>query len=421
MGSRTGALFKATGTVTKVLAVMVVALVVGAVTVLLVNGGTKSGVAYFASVKNVYPKDRVRIQGVDVGEITAIEPQGDSVKVSFTYDSKYDLPADVKGAIISPTLVATRFLQLAPAYTGGPALADGGVIPEDRTASPLEFDDLKKELGNISSALGPEGIDKDGALKRFADTVAANAAGGQGARFNEMVRQASAAVQTLTDGREDIFGTVRNLQAFVTALSALDDQIVEFNGRLSTVSSFLNDNTDELTQALQGIDAAAKAVDEFVDTNGAPLNTAVDKLGHFTRTLANSRDDLATILHVGPSTLMNLFNIYSPRSGSLSGALVVDNLNTPADFICSAYSVAYQSVDEGVKSCKSYLGPLLNVLRVQQPPVGVNPLLVPGGGANQPDPGPIDPAPPVAEQPAQLPPPVDVPGLGGLLVPNGGN
>jgi phospholipid/cholesterol/gamma-HCH transport system substrate-binding protein len=84
--------------------------------------------------------------------------------------------------------------------------------------------------------------------------------------------------------------------------------------------------------------------------------------------------------------------------------------------------VAYQSVDEGVKSCKSYLGPLLNVLRVQQPPVNVNPLLVPGGGANQPDPGPVDPAPPVASgPPAELPPPVDVPGLGGLLVPNGGN
>jgi phospholipid/cholesterol/gamma-HCH transport system substrate-binding protein len=411
---------RSVGTVTKVLGVVVVGLLVAGLVVLL-QGGTKSGSAYFASVKNVYPKDRVRIQGVDVGQITAIEPEGDSVKVSFDYDAKYDLPADAKAAIISPTLVATRFLQLAPAYTGGPTLGDDGIIPQDRTASPLEFDDLKKEIGNLSQALGPDGVDQDGALKRFADTVSANAAGGQGANFNQMVREASAAVQTLTDGREDLFGTVRNLQAFVTALSAMDAQIVEFNGRLSTVSSFLNDNTDELTGALQGVDAAAKAVQEFVDTNGGPLNESVDRLGQFTRTLANSRDDLATILHVGPSTLMNLFNIYSPRSGSLSGALVVDNLNTPADFVCSAYSVAYQSVDEGVKSCKSYLGPLLNVLRVQQPPVQVNPLLVPGGGANQPDPGPIDPAPPVAERPAELPPPVDVPGLGGLLVPNGGN
>ncbi|GAA4548852.1 MCE family protein [Pseudonocardia xishanensis] len=411
---------RALGTVTKVLGVVVVGLLVAGL-VVLIQGGSKTGVAYFASVKNVYPEDRVRIQGVDVGEITAIEPEGDSVKVTFDYASKYDLPADAKAAIISPTLVATRFLQIAPAYTGGPVLADDGIIPQDRTASPLEFDDLKKEIGNLSQALGPDGIDEDGALKRFADTVAANAAGGQGARFNQMVREASAAVQTLTDGREDLFGTVRNLQAFVTALSAMDEQIVEFNGRLSTVSSFLNDNTDELTAALQGVDAAARAVQEFVDTNGAPLNTAVDKLGRFTRTLADSRDDLATILHVGPSTLMNLFNIYSPRSGSLSGALVVDNLNTPADFVCSAYAVAYQSVDQGVQSCKSYLGPLLNVLRVQQVPGQVNPLLVPGGGADQPDPGPIDPAPPVAERPAQLPPPVDVPGLGGLLVPNGGN
>lgn len=411
--------WKAGGTALRILAVAVVALVIGAVAVVIVQGSTKSGVAYFASVKNVYPKDRVRIQGVDVGEITAIEPQEDKVKVSFTYNSKYSLPADVKAAVISPTLVATRFLQLAPAYGGGPELPDEGVIPEERTASPLEFDDLKSEINQLAKGLGPNGLDSDGALKRFADTVAANAAGGQGANFNEAVRAASAAMQTLNAGKGDLFGTVRNLQTFVTALAALDDEIVEFNGRLSNVSSFLDDDGDELRSALEGISRASVAVDEFVRDNKEPLNNATTEVTRLTGSLSNIRDDLAQILHVGPNALTNLWNIVSPRSGAVKGQLLVDNLKTPADFVCSAYAGAYQDANLGQQACKGYLGPLLNVLRVQQAPIGANPLHLPSSGNPAENPGPQDPAPPVAEQGSEAPPPVDLPGLGGLLVPGG--
>lgn len=407
--------------VQRVLVVGLVAAVAVAGLILLVNGQSRTGVAYFTSVKNVYPNDRVRIQGVDVGKIVSIEPAGDTVRMEFTYDSQYELPADVKAAVVSPTLVSTRFLQLAPAYTGGPTLADGGEIPVERTASPLEFDDLKKQLNELSTALGPDKANQNGSLSRFLDMAAANAAGHQGAAFNEMVRQASAAVETLSEGRGDLFGTIRNLQAFVTALKQVDGQIVEFNQRLDTVSGVLTDNEDELSAALDGISRAAKSVDEFVATNGPVLNDSVEQIGDLTRTLANSRDDLATILHVGPSTLMNLFNIVSPRTHALSGKLAVDNLNTPADFVCSTFTAATQDPVQGIDYCKSNLGPLLNLLRIQQPPIGISPIGVPGGG------GPTDNRPARDEpyrQPTpgpEAPPDLDAPGLGGLLVPQGGN
>ncbi|MDN5913771.1 MAG: MCE family protein [Pseudonocardia sp.] len=405
----------------RLLAAGLVAAVVAAAVIVLVNSSTKTGVAYFESVKSVYPDDRVKIQGVDVGTIESIEPAGDKVRMEFTYDSQYELPAEVKAAIVSPTLVATRFLQLAPAYTGGPMLPDDGEIPIERTASPLEFDDLKKELQNLSNALGPDKANQSGSLSRFLDMAAANAAGGKGAKFNELVREASAAVETLSEGRGDLFGTVRNLQAFVTALKQIDGQIVEFNQRLDTVSGVLTDNENELSLALEGISRAAVSVDEFVAENGPVLTKSVTELGDLTRTLSNSRDELATILHVGPSTLMNLYNIVSPRTRALSGKLVVDNLNTPADFVCSAFTAAAQDPIKGIDYCKSNLGPLFNLLRIQQPPIGINPVGVPGGGgptdnqptrdapARQPTPGP------------EAPPDVDAPGLGGLLIPEGGN
>jgi phospholipid/cholesterol/gamma-HCH transport system substrate-binding protein len=367
-------------TTTIVATLVVVALLVTTVAVLLTLTSDKTGVAYFRNVKNIYPDDRVRIVGVDVGQITAIEPEPDRVKVTFSYDSSYSLPADVKAAVISPTLVSTRFLQLAPVLNDddeAPELPDDGVIPLERTASPLEFDDLKKQISSLAKSLGPTAQDPQGALSRFLDVAAANGRG-QGENFNRTVREASAALQTLADGREDFFGTIRNLQIFVSGLAAIDSQIVEFNQRLGDVSGLLDDNSGELAAALASVDRAAGLVDQFLQTNRDPLVTTVDQVGQLTRTLASQRDNLAQVLHVGPSTLMNLFNIYNPQSRALRGTLVVDNLQTPADLVCTAIANNTQSPLEAQNQCGQTLGPTLNALRQQQPPIGINPLRSPG-------------------------------------------
>ncbi|KLL12451.1 MCE family protein [Protofrankia coriariae] len=404
----------------KIVTILAVLAIAAGVLSFFVLGGHKSGTAYFANVKNIYPKDRVRILGVDVGEITAISPEPGRVRVDFSYDSKYTLPADVQAAVVSPTLVATRFLQLTPAYNGGPRFPDGGTISLERTASPLEFDDLKSELEKVSAAFGPAPDGSQGVLGRFLDTMAKNAQDGQGAKFNAMIREASAAAQTLASGSDDLFATVRNLQTFVTALGAVDQQIVEFNDQLGSVAGVLDENKDALTQAIAGVNDAAVQVDQFLAENAQPLETSVDQLGQLTRSLAGIRDDIAQVLHVGPNTLTNLWQIFSPRSGAYTGALVVDNLNNPADLVCSAYAANLtQNPGDAAAACANYLAPLLQVLRVQQPPIGVNPLVVPGGGGPAERPG-VDPPPNATANNQGLLPDLGLPGLGGLLVPPSG-
>jgi phospholipid/cholesterol/gamma-HCH transport system substrate-binding protein len=405
----------------RLIGILAVAAIVAGVVAVLAIPGTKTGTAYFATIKNIYPKDKVSILGVDVGEIASIEPEPGRVKVEFTYDSKYNLPASVEAAVVSPTLVATRFMQLTPAYTGGPVFADGGTIPETRTASPLEFDDLKTEIQRLSSALGPAPDGGQGILGRFLDRIASNAKDGQGAKFNAAVKEASAAAQTLASGSDDLFATVRNLQTFVTALDAIDQQIVQFNDQLGSVSQVLDDNKDALAQAISGVDDAAVQVNQFLAQNSKPLETSVDQVGQLTRALAGSRDQIAQVLHVGPNTLTNFWRIFSPRTNAYVGALAVDNLNNPADLVCSAFAQnTAQHPSNVAPACGTYLAPLLRTLRVQQPPIGVNPIAVPGGGEPTARPG-VDPAPTGTANNQGIPPKLGVPGLGGLIVPPGGN
>ena len=56
-------------------------------------------------------------------------------------------PADAKAIIVANNLVGTRFVQLTPAYkTSGPKMADNAVIGLERTAVPVEWDEVKTQL-----------------------------------------------------------------------------------------------------------------------------------------------------------------------------------------------------------------------------------------------------------------------------------
>jgi len=404
--------------------VAVLLVLAGAAVYALLLPSTKHGTAYFASVKGIYPHDRVRIKGVDVGTIESITPEPGRVRVEFTYDAKYELPAGVKAAIVTPTLVSTRFIQLAPVYRGGPAFPDGGVIPSDRTAVPLEFDDLKKQLVTLADEVGPTGLDRNGALSNFLNVAGKNAQGGNGQRLNDLIHQAAGALEAVDNGGDNLFASVSNLQVFVGSLGQIDQQMEEFNSRLASVSSVLADNRGELSAALDATSAAARDVDAFIASNGGPLNKSVADLGQLTSTIAQQRDNLATLLHVGPNTLTNLYNIISPRSLAFTGAPVVDNLSTPADFVCSAYAEATASKpNDAVKWCGTYLGPLLHSLRMYQPPVGANAIVGPENGVATPEPGSLGAGPRNPPAQSQLPPPALVPGQGGLRNPpaEGGN
>ncbi len=116
--------------------------------------------------------DEVRVIGVPVGRIDSIEPRAKDVKITMSIDDGVKIPADAQALIISPNLVAARFVQLAPAYTGGPVMADGAEIGLDRTAVPVEWDEVKEQLTQLSSQLGPQQNSVQGPLQAFVDQAA---------------------------------------------------------------------------------------------------------------------------------------------------------------------------------------------------------------------------------------------------------
>jgi phospholipid/cholesterol/gamma-HCH transport system substrate-binding protein len=339
-------------------------------------------VAYFPNTNGLYTGDEVRILGVAVGTVQKIEPQPTTAKVTFSVDGQYPIPADVRAAILSPSLVSARAIQLVPVYSGGPKLAAGGVIPQERTAVPVEWDDFRGQLEKLTASLQPTAPGGASPLGEFINTAAANLRG-QGDTARETVLKLSTASAALGDHATDIFSTVRNLQLLVSALSSSSDLLAAFNDNLADVTTVLSNTPDEVATATRQLDGAIGDLRGFVAENREGLGTTVDHLSAITTALNDSRGDLKQVLHITPTVFQNFTNIYQPAQSAISGILAPVNFANTVQFICSAIQAASrEGFEQSSKLCIQYLAPIIKNRQYNYPPLGLNPFV---GASARPD------------------------------------
>jgi phospholipid/cholesterol/gamma-HCH transport system substrate-binding protein len=324
---------------------------------------------YFRQAPGLYPGDRVLVLGVPVGHVENITPQPGRVRVELSYDSKIRIPARAEAVIVAPTLVTSRSVQLTPAYTGGPALADGATIPQARTAVPVEWDQIEQELNNLATTLGPKRPGAPGALTRLLNTTSANLAG-QGRSLHNTLAQLSAATSTLAASRGNLFATVDNLQTFVSALTEANTEVGSFERELASVSGVLASNNQELATTLRTLDSSLHIVRTFVRSNRTPLAQDLASLNDVAANLARSRQSLADVLQVAPTEMANFNNIYDPVDQGLTGTLAMANFKSPAQFICSTIF----SLGGTPAQCQQALEPLARLARMNNVPVAIDPV-----------------------------------------------
>lgn len=306
-----------TGKLQRTVALLAAVVLVGALGwTVLRPAGQYRVTAWFDAAVGLYPGSDVRVLGIAIGDVTKVVPEGDRVRVEMLVDDDYDIPADADAVVLAPSLVSDRYVQFAPVYSGGPTMADGAEVPLDRTATPVELDAVYGALDDLSVALGPTGANSDGALQDLLATGAANL-DGNGEALNQTLTGFSQAVRTLSEGREDLFDSVDNLQVFTTALASVDAQVGQFNDNLAAVADQLAGERQDLAAAIATLSSALGQVATFVQQNTALLTTNVDRLAQVTLTLVQQRTALAEVLREAPAALSNVARAYNPDTGTL--------------------------------------------------------------------------------------------------------
>ncbi|GED99745.1 ABC transporter substrate-binding protein [Gordonia spumicola] len=295
--------------------------------------GTTTVHATFSSAVGIYEGSNVRVLGVDVGKVTKVTPNGETVDVDMRVNRGVKLPENVGAVQIIPSIVADRYIQLTPAFSGGPEAGSEINLGTDRTNVPVEIDSIYRNLQKLSVSLGPDGANKNGAVTDFVSTFAKNL-DGNGSKLGDAITNLSKAATTLSDGRGDLSTTIKNLNVFVGALRENDSQVRQFNTQMASFNTFMAGERNQLGKALDTLSYALGDVATFISDNNDKLGDAIRDLQPTGQALLDNKKHLLEIFTVLPVTISNLINAYDAESGTVAMRLNLTDLQNPLAAQC---------------------------------------------------------------------------------------
>jgi phospholipid/cholesterol/gamma-HCH transport system substrate-binding protein len=216
----------------------------------------------------------VKIRGLIVGEVRSISTAGDGARIQLALQpaAARNIPADVSARLLPKTLFGERYVELvlpANAPQDGPAIAGGDVIPQDRSSSAIEleqvFDDLLPLLqtvkpAELSATLNAMATALDGRGRQLGQNLVQldtylKGINPQLPTITSDIRRLTSVATTYSQAVPDLLTTVKNLSATSDTLVAKQDALGSFlsgvTGLASTATSVLQQDGDRIIQVGQ--------------------------------------------------------------------------------------------------------------------------------------------------------------------------
>ncbi len=267
-------------------------------------GGKVTITALMADSAGLFVGNEVGILGVPVGKVTAIEPDGEQVRVVLEIDSDQPVPADVGAVVVARSVATDRYVELTPVYDQGPRIRSGAVIDQSRTRTPVDFDEVLGALNTFATGIAGSKETKD-AIKNLLE-AGSGAVAGRGEDFNRAVTSLGAAVDSISGQRGNITSTVKSLDVLVTTIAENQGLVREFITQVSSASKLLADERENFQAALRSLGTAVELVAEFAHDNRDQLVAALDRSSALMASLMTKKEQLSETMEVMPLALQNL-------------------------------------------------------------------------------------------------------------------
>lgn len=265
------------------------------------SGGRQVITAEFTSAEGVYVGSQVRIVGVEVGIVEKVETAGAVARVQLSLDPDTQLPADVGAVVMNPAVIADRFVELTPAYQGGPTFPDDGVIPAERTRAPLDFDEFVSSLDTLSSAFAPGADEVAQGLDRGAEAL-----DGRGETLSRAIRSLSTVSAVGGDRAADLEAIVTELAVLMEAAGGRDQTMRGLVLGLDDLGRQLRDDEIDVAAPAEDLRVILDELDAIVAARGDDITEATDATREVTALYARHRADFAEFLDLYPVMMDNL-------------------------------------------------------------------------------------------------------------------
>lgn len=296
----------------------------------------------FSNANQLKPGSPVRLNGVQIGEVTDIGPgRNRGSTVTMRIDEPEGLHADARLSVEPRLLFEGNFyVSVSPGTPGAPPLDSGATIPRRRTDAPVQIDQvlsaltapareaIRSSFAELAAGLGEQagggagyqGLrsasrELDGALAdlRTATRAARGTEAGDARRALGGARDFSS---ELSRDPQALAGVVANFNRVAAALSADSDALSSTVRRLDEVLRIAPRN-------LTALDNALPTLTRFADELRPALHVAPTALGEAKRLLrqvtrATRPPELPALLRATEALLANLPDLESRLDEALS-------------------------------------------------------------------------------------------------------
>jgi phospholipid/cholesterol/gamma-HCH transport system substrate-binding protein len=263
-------------------------------------GGGDTYYAAFSEAGGLKANDEVRVAGVRVGKVKAVELEGDHVRVEFKVGTGAKFGPDTGAAIKVKTLLGAMFLALEPAGRG--QMKEKAEIPTSRTTSPYDVVEAFSGLADRSKRINTQRLARSlntlgdltkttpksfrAALSGMSD-LSENVAK-RDKQLNSLLRNTKKVSTVLGDRSGDLTTLMRNGDLLFRALSARRESIHNLLVATSQLSiqltGLVQDTRADLKPAL---DHLGRVVD-VLNKNQNNLDNSLRLMAPFYKVFANT-------------------------------------------------------------------------------------------------------------------------------------
>jgi phospholipid/cholesterol/gamma-HCH transport system substrate-binding protein len=314
----------------------IAAILITAVTVFLLTGGKgffwqryhlKSR---FTNVAGLKPGSPVRLAGVDVGDVDAVDLYGDQVEVVFQVNRIYRdrITTASVARLGSVSLLGESAVDISPAGTGTP-IPEWGYVPQGKP--PAQLSDITDQANQGVTEL--TGLIKD--IRTGRGTVGKLMTDEQlYTELNRFVLSANALTSGIQQGRGTLGRLItdpRAAQALEASLQNLEVMTRQLNAGEGSLGKLLHDDSfsRSLTSATTNLDTLVGKLNRSEGTAGKLINDPA--LFNQLTSLTQRLDQLITALNSGDGTAGRLLKdkqLYENMNGAVADIrTLIANIN----------------------------------------------------------------------------------------------
>jgi phospholipid/cholesterol/gamma-HCH transport system substrate-binding protein len=229
---------------------------------------------YLVSVRladsgGIFPNAEVTYRGVAVGQVTALRLNPDGVTADLRIeDTAPPIPADTAAVVSDRSAIGEQTVDLRPAHTGGPYLAEGAVIPVERTTLPPTPSDVLTDLDRLAASVPADSL-------RTVVTELGTGFVGTGPSLRQLIDGAGGFSQTATAHLPQTVDLLDSAQTVLNTQREQSTDVLELSRGLRQIAAQLKSSDPDLRRIVDDAPGLADQVQWLLDHAGQPLSDVV--------------------------------------------------------------------------------------------------------------------------------------------------